>query len=79
MEAMSAGLPCIVSKIRGNVDLIEDGKGGYLCDPWSIDQFAEGIEKANKNMGTYNIEVMKNFDVNGVIQKTKKIYLGLEG
>ena len=74
MEAMSAGLPCVVSKIRGNVDLIEEGKGGYLCDPDSVDEFAVGIKKVNKSMGTYNVEVMKNFDVNGVVQKTKKIY-----
>lgn len=74
MEAMSAGLPCVVSKIRGNVDLIEEGKGGYLCNPDSVDDFAVGIEKVNKSMGTYNVEVMKNFDVNGVVQKMKKIY-----
>ena len=28
MEAMAAGLPCVVSRIRGNSDLIEDGRGG---------------------------------------------------
>lgn len=27
MEAMAAGLPCVVSKIRGNIDLLEDKKG----------------------------------------------------
>lgn len=31
MEAMASGLACVVSNIRGNVDLIEDGKGGYSC------------------------------------------------
>ena len=76
MEAMAAGLPCVVSKIRGNVDLIEDGKGGYLCDPNSVDEFAKAIEKVNENMGEYNKEVMKSFDVNGVIEKTKKLYFG---
>ena len=30
MEAMASGLPCIVSDIRGNRDLIDDKKGGYL-------------------------------------------------
>ena len=79
MEAMSASLPCVVCKIRGNVDLIEDGKGGYLCDPNSVDEFAVGIEKVNESMGSYNREVMKSFDVKDVIEKTKKIYFGLEG
>ena len=39
MEAMASGLPCIVSDIRGNVDLIENSKGGYLIkneDDYSI-------------------------------------------
>ena len=32
MEAMACELPCIVSSIRGNVDLIEIGRGGFLCN-----------------------------------------------
>ena len=43
MEAMAAGLPCIASKIRGNVDLIENGKGGFLCMPTDSDAFAQAI------------------------------------
>ncbi|MFR2767080.1 MAG: glycosyltransferase [Thomasclavelia sp.] len=31
MEAMAVGLPVICSKIRGNVDLISENEGGYLC------------------------------------------------
>jgi glycosyltransferase involved in cell wall biosynthesis len=42
MEAMACGLPCIVSNIRGNVDLIDDEKGGFLCD-LSVDSFAQNI------------------------------------
>lgn len=79
MEGMAAGLPCVVSKIRGNVDLIEDGMGGYLCDPNSADEFAEAFGKVSKDMGIYNIEVMKNFDVKDVIAKIKKIYFEIEG
>ena len=30
MEAMTEGLPVVCSRIRGNVDLIEEGVGGYL-------------------------------------------------
>ena len=37
MEAMAAGVPCIATKIRGNVDLIESGKNGILTSPDSKD------------------------------------------
>ena len=45
MEAMAAGLPCVVSRIRGNSDLIEDGRGGYLCEVNDIDTISEAINK----------------------------------
>ena len=32
MEAMACRLPCIVSKIRGNIDIINDGINGYVFD-----------------------------------------------
>ena len=32
MEAMACGLPCVVSKIRGNVDLVEKGVNGFLFE-----------------------------------------------
>ena len=39
MEAMASGLPCIAGNIRGNVDLIDSGKGGYLFDVSSKEEF----------------------------------------
>lgn len=33
MEAMACGLPCVVSDIRGNTDLIDDGCGGFAISP----------------------------------------------
>ncbi|MEG0762970.1 MAG: glycosyltransferase family 4 protein [Oscillospiraceae bacterium] len=80
MEAMAAGLPCIVSNIRGNVDLIDEGKGGYLCDPQSSDDFANVIKKLESNrqsgikMGQYNMEKIKLFDVSKVTALMEKIY-----
>lgn len=45
MEAMCAGLPIVCSAIRGNVDLVSDGVGGYLHDPCDVIGFAHSIEK----------------------------------
>lgn len=80
MEAMSAGLLCIISKIRGNVDLIENGKGGYLCKPDDVDGFAKAIDnlvendKLRQSMGQNNVKTIKRFDVKNVKEEIKKIY-----
>lgn len=80
MEAMAAGLPCIASEIRGNVDLIEDGKGGYLCNPADVDGFAKAIsdisndEKIRISMGEINLQKIKKFDVKNVNTIIKGIY-----
>lgn len=80
MEAMAAGLPCVVSKIRGNVDLIEDGKGGYLCDTHDVDGYSMHIEEMMKNKNSmkkfsdYNSQIMKGFDIGVVRENIKDAY-----
>ena len=57
MEAMSSGLPCIVSDIRGNRDMIDNGKGGYLVDPTNQNEFEKDIVAIRDlciEMGNYN-------------------------
>lgn len=39
IEAMIAGAPVLASNIRGNCDLIEDGRNGYLYDQTSVEDF----------------------------------------
>ncbi|WP_242945890.1 glycosyltransferase [Anaerobranca californiensis] len=41
MEAMASGLPIVCSNIRGNSDLIEDGKGGYLIEPDNLNEIRD--------------------------------------
>lgn len=43
MEAMAAGLPIIASNIRGNTDLIKNGKNGYLFNPNDIKEIQKNI------------------------------------
>lgn len=80
MEAMAAGLPCIVSKIRGNVDLVEEGTGGYLCAASDIKGFADAInrlasdEKLRSKMGETNQEKIKEYDYSVVSRKIREIY-----
>jgi glycosyltransferase involved in cell wall biosynthesis len=80
MEAMAEGLPCIVSDIRGNIDLIEDEKGGYLCRPGDANAFAEKIttlrnsKELRSRMGLYNRNKISEFDEKIINQRMKELY-----
>lgn len=79
MEAMSVGLPVVCSRVRGNVDLIEEGKGGYIFECHDVNGFAEGMKKiyleANDNgMGEYNLAQMRNFDIEKINKEMRRLY-----
>lgn len=80
MEAMASGLPCVISKIRGNTDLIEDGKGGFLCEPTDFKAYSEAITvlsqdaSLRESMKNENLNRIKEFNIPTVVSETKKIY-----
>lgn len=80
MEAMATGLPCIVSDIRGNKDLIEYDKGGFLITPTDILGYSNAINKLKDNielriaMSEYNREKIKEFEISIIEQKLCKIF-----
>ncbi len=80
MEAMASGLPCIVSEVRGNTDLIDNGKNGFLYHSKDVDGIADGIKKlANnvdlcKRMGDNNIKKVDNYKMSIVVRKMETIY-----
>lgn len=68
LEAMCAGLPVISSKFAdGAYDLIEEGKNGYIIDPYQTDKFQEYIQilldapEKCKKMGQMSYERLKLF------------------
>ena len=80
MEAMAAGLPCAVSRIRGNVDLIDEtNKGGAFFAPDSVQECAQAIlrilQADRQRMGTYNREKITQFSREKVLHKLRKIYV----
>ena len=80
MEAMASGLPCVVSRIRGNTDLLENTEGGFLCDPHDASDFAEKIgiladeAQLRKKMGSANRMSIQKFSTETVINKIRNIY-----
>ncbi len=80
-EAMAAGLPCLISNIRGNSDLVDNGTGGLLYEASDIKGFADGINEITsdsdlrKRMREYNFNRIRCFDTSTVIREMKKIYL----
>lgn len=83
MEAMSAGLPVVCSKIRGNTDLIDDKKGGYLVESTNVDEYIKAINsmvnevEVRKDMGEYNKKKIKDFAVDNVLKEMGNIYKGV--
>lgn len=79
IEAMAAGLPVIGSKIRGNVDLIKEGKGGYLYDPEDCSGMASGIEKimndSGHELGAFNKKYVNKFRLE---KSVREMYAALE-
>lgn len=79
MEAMANGLPVICTEIRGNTDLIEDGKGGYLFKPAEQDTAYNALKcmmenTDRKTMGAYNLKMAEKLDVKAVLEVMKRIY-----
>lgn len=79
MEAMACGLPVIGSKIRGNTDLIDQGKGGFLGEN-NPDFYYESIMKYINNPNLfnehrkYNLEKIKNYSIIEVEEQLKEVY-----
>lgn len=44
VEAMMAGVPCILSRIGGIPSLVQDGQTGFLCDPKDEAAFIQRVE-----------------------------------
>lgn len=44
LEAMAMEVPCVLSRVGGIPEIIEDRKSGILCQPKAIAEFASGVE-----------------------------------
>lgn len=67
MEAMAHGLPCVTTDCRGPIDIVEDGKTGFVVKKRDVEQIASSIIKLLKND-----ELYKNFSENAKNTAEKK-------
>lgn len=77
MEAMASGLPCIASKIRGCIDLLEESK--YLFNPNNPNELSDMMISIMKKEESRR-EIEKNskrvvsFNLNNAVESLKKLY-----
>jgi len=79
MEAMANGLPVICTEIRGNTDLIENDKGGYLFKPAEQETAYKALKNIVENssrkiMGEFNLKKAESLDIKAVLEKMREIY-----
>lgn len=77
MEAMAAGLLCIASRIRGNVDLLSDSR--YLFDPVDEETLGRLMQEAAAGVQTEeekekNRVMIQKYDVSNASRCMKEIY-----
>lgn len=81
MEAMVSGLPILASNIRGNKDLVDSDRGGYLFNlsEDNVDKYLKLlIEKKDKRkeFSKYNKEKSKKFDKEKALHLLEGVYQG---
>lgn len=80
MEAMACGLPVIATKIRGNVDLIEDGVNGVLIEINDFVNLVKSIKKLCSDvelrdiMGKRSLEKISDFSLSVICNCMSSIY-----
>lgn len=78
MEAMSAGLPCVASRIRGNVDLFDGGQ--LMFDPRDVDSLCKALNNAMDESIiadelARNSQTLQRFSMEEAVKAMKKIYV----
>lgn len=80
MEAKATGLPCIVSDIRGNNDLIMEGKEGFRLNPDDSRGFSKRILELHlnpdkrKEMSFNNLQTVNKYSIENINDNMRNIY-----
>ncbi len=80
MEAMACGLPIVASDIRGNRDLIVQGRGGFLVGARDVEGFVQHIRSIGQNpkqlaqMKQYNLNRVQRNSTDAVVAQMAVLY-----
>jgi len=84
LEAQIRGIPCVVTNIRGNNDIIKDGKNGFLVNTKNHRELSAKILilLKNKQLARTFVEngkqiVKEKFSLTNKMQKLENLYRGL--
>lgn len=75
LEALSYGVPVIVSKNVGAKDLLEDGKYGMIVEP-TVDGVKNGVLQLIENRGLlkeYNQRIVEEFSMKKILENVKEV------
>lgn len=79
MEAMACGLPVVCSRIRGNVDLIDEGKGILVANN-DVEGYIAAIMRMiddvalRKKLGNNNLQAVRHYEESMVLMRMSLIY-----
>ena len=79
IESMYRGLPIIASEVGGIVDLIEEGKGGYLCKCDDVEKISQCLQQLIEDkekcflMGRFNQKKALPYLIDNVLQEVKDL------
>lgn len=85
MEAMASGLPVVAVRAMALPELVHDGENGYLFPSGDSQILAEKViailsdQMRRAQMSNRSLEIIKNHDINKVIEKYESIYKEIIG
>lgn len=81
VEAMALGVPCVISDVVGNRDLVRHGVTGYLASLDRVEDFANRVVEIASNQTLRNSFsekarefVLKNYSVEAMVEQTHDAY-----
>ena len=82
IEAMSVGLPVLVSSVRGSLDCIVPNKSGFAYAPYDIEGFSKGLYKLYNmkpdevlDISKFNKEYAQKFNISNSLERMFDIYI----